>query len=211
MVIGIVNQKGGVGKTTVAVNLAGVLADRVGPLLLVDADPQGSVLQWASIADESSFDILHTPKLGGRKAFARQTRGYPHVVIDAPPAMAAVCLHVMALVDLLIVPVGPSPLDIWSTREIIGRLPEVRRRNRKVSPRLLISRKMPRTRVGKDARVAMENLEVEAFGTEICQRVAYVEAMIAGLPVHRFAPASAAAAEMQSLCDEVREWEKKGE
>jgi len=200
MIIGLTNQKGGVGKTTVAVNLAGALARRPLRVRLVDTDPQGSVLQWHSVGGgEAPFAVHHHPRPLARRELKSLARGCDHVVIDTPPALGDIVASVLRLVDLAVVPVGPSPLDIWSSRETIARI----RSRKDVDARLLVARRIVGTRVGRDARDAIESYRMPVFRTEVCQRIAYVEAMIAGKTVFDFAPHSEAAAEMEALGREV--------
>ena len=203
MIISLLNQKGGVGKTTIAVNLAGCFAGRPYRVLLIDGDPQGSVLQWQSIENRNPFDVKHYPHPltpGDVKGWAR---GYDHVIIDAPPAIGEITRAILEVSDLAIVPVGPSPLDIWSSKETIALLQEVRKRRRTLRGMLLICRKISRTRIGREAREAMETYDLAVFRTEISQRIAYVEAMISGRTVLDHAPRSEAADEMRTLCDEI--------
>lgn len=203
MIICLVNQKGGVGKTTIAVNLASCLSERGHRALLVDADPQGSVLQWQSIAQHHPFEVTHRPSatlLNDKKAIARS---YDHVIIDAPPAIGEITQAVLGVSDLAIVPIGPSPLDIWSSKETVSLFPEARKRNRRLTPKLLICRKIVGTRIGKEAREALETYGIDLFASEISQRVAFVEAMISGRSVLNFAPHSEAAGEIRRLCEEI--------
>jgi chromosome partitioning protein len=203
MIICLVNQKGGVGKTTIAVNLASCLSERGFQTLLVDADPQGSVLQWQSISQDQPFEVTHRPSaslLSDKKGMAL---GRDHVIIDAPPAIGEITRAVLSVSDLAIIPIGPSPLDIWSSKETISLFPEVRKRNRRLTPKLLICRKIVGTRVGKEAREALETYGIPLFASEISQRVAFVEAMISGRSVLNFAPHSEAAEEIRRLCEEI--------
>ncbi len=203
MIISLVNQKGGVGKTTIAVNLASCVSERGHQTLLVDADPQGSVLQWQSVSNDQRFEIIHRPSaslLADKKAMIR---GYAHVVIDAPPAIGEITRAVLTLSDLAIVPIGPSPLDIWSSKETLALFAEAKKRHRHLKPKLLICRKIVGTRIGREAREALETYGVELFESEISQRIAFVEAMISGRSVLDHAPHSEAAAEIRQLCEEI--------
>lgn len=205
MIISLVNQKGGVGKTTIAVNLASCLSERGFSILLVDADPQGSVLQWQSISQDQHFEVTHRPSaslLNDKKGMAR---GHDHVIIDAPPAIGEIARAVLGVTDLAIVPIGPSPLDIWSSKETVSLFPEAPKRNRRLTPKLLICRKIVGTRIGREAREALETYGVDIFEAEISQRVAFVEAMISGRSVLDYAPRSEAAVEIRHLCDEIIE------
>jgi chromosome partitioning protein len=130
-------------------------------------------------------------------------RNYEHVIIDAPPAIGEVTRSILLASQLAIVPIGPSPLDIWSSKETVSLIGETQKRNRRLKGKLLICRKIPRTRVGREAREAMETYGMQVFETEICQRIAYVEAMISGLSVLNYAPHSEAAGEITRLCEEI--------
>ncbi len=203
MIISLVNQKGGVGKTTIAVNLAGCLAMRGFRILLVDADPQGSVLQWQAIEGNELFDVKHFPSPISSGDMKKLARGYGHVIIDGPPAIGDITRSILEVSHLAIVPIGPSPLDIWSSKDTVSLIEEAKKVNRSLKGKLLICRKIARTRVGREAREAMETYPMEVFDSEISQRIAFVEAMISGLTVLQSAPRSDAALEMSSLCNEV--------
>jgi chromosome partitioning protein len=203
MIISLINQKGGVGKTTAAVNLAGALAASGNHILVVDSDPQGSVIQWQSIADNDEFDAVHLPDPELKKGLKAYNRRYDHIVIDSPPAVEEITRSVITVSNLAIIPIGPSPLDIWSSQETVALVNTLGKRYRKLNAKILIYRKIPGTRLGKEAREAMQSYNLGILMTEISQRIAYVEAMIAGLSVLKYAPLSAAAIEMRSLCEEI--------
>ena len=203
MIISLLNQKGGVGKTTIAINLAGCIAGRPYRVLLIDGDPQGSVLQWQSIENRSPFDVKHYPLPMTRRDMKGWTRGYDHVVIDGPPAIGEITRAILGVSDLAIVPVGPSPLDIWSCWKTLELIQDIQQDNTRLKSKLLISRKIPGTRLGRDARDAMSVFNKDLFGTELCQRVAYVESMTSGVSVMQYAPNSKASDEIERLCEEV--------
>jgi chromosome partitioning protein len=203
MVISLINQKGGVGKTTTAINLASALSSKKLNVLMVDADPQGSVLQWQSTGANREFNVvqLSMPQLGSK--IRSHQRNFDHVVIDSPPALSHISQEIAAFSDLAIIPVAPSSLDIWSSRETIQLVTDVARKHPGLATRLLVYRKIPGTRLGSEAREALTSYGVDIFKTEISQRIAYVEAIVSGVSVLKHSPNSVAAREIRNLCDEI--------
>lgn len=205
MIISIVNQKGGVGKTTVAVNLASCFALKGRTTVLIDTDPQGSILQWHAIESRDRLDIIHSTGAPDKKALHAHAKTHDVIVLDSPPSIGEVTRSILQLSDMAIVPITPSPLDIWSSRETIELIHQVRKRHKKLQPRLLINRKISGTRMGNEARDALVKIAIPAFTGELCQRIAYVEAMLAGEAVVTHAPGSKAAGEVWALYDEIRQ------
>ena len=203
MIISLVNQKGGVGKTTATINIASGLAEDGNRILVVDSDPQGSVIQWQSIADENEFDAVHLPDSRLKKELKSLRRRYSHILIDSPPAFEEITRSAIEAADLVIIPIAPSPLDIWSSKETIALVNALARRRRNLRAKLLIYRKIPGTRLGNEARDAMRSYDMDILVTEISQRIVFVEAMITGLSVVKYAPRSIAADEIRSLCKEI--------
>ena len=203
MIISIVNQKGGVGKTTLAVNLAGGLNAAGKHVRLIDTDPQGSITQWGSIENGLSIAVDHVPRVLKPRHVKNLGKGLDTVIIDSPPALEKITVNNISVSDLVIVPVSPSPLDIWSASDTIDLIRRIMKRNRQIAARLLVYRKIPGTRIGKEARDALTEYDLPIFETEITQKIAAVEAMIAGLTVFEYAPRSKSTNEFRSLCNEI--------
>ncbi len=203
MIISFVNQKGGVGKTTTAINFAASLARKNHSLVVVDADPQASVFKWHQVEDNRAFEVLHQP--GGLDLADMETLNGSHdyVVIDTPPAVNEMTQTILAASDLAVVPVSPSALDIWSTKGTLEMIEAAQGRNPDLEIKFLINRKIPGTRVGREVREALKDFQPTILDTELCQRVAYIDAMKYGVSVMQFAPGSKAAAEIELLCEEL--------
>ena len=203
MIISVVNQKGGVGKTTVAINLAAMLRRNNFNLVLLDTDPQGSATQWHDVEENQAVEVIHHPDPVRPADIDALLQNYDHIVIDAPPAIGEITRSVLAVSDLAIVPLSPSPLDIWSCWGTLEMISEVQRDKPDLKAQLLVSRKIPGTRVGREAREAIEVFETEIFDSELCQRVAYVDSMTSGVSVMQYAPGSKAMHEIESLFEEI--------
>ena len=109
MIISFVNQKGGVGKTTAAINLAIGLKKKNYNLVFIDADPQGSAVQWHAIEGNKSFEILHHPSPIHATDIRQLSMNYDYVVIDAPPAIGDISKAILAVTDLAIIPLSQVP------------------------------------------------------------------------------------------------------
>ncbi len=203
MIISVVNQKGGVGKTTVAINLAAMLRRKNFNLVLLDTDPQGSATQWHDVEENQAVEVIHHPEPVHQSDVDMLLQSYDHIVIDVPPAIGEISRSVLAVSNLVIVPLSPSPLDIWSCWGTLEMISEVKRDNPDLKAQLLVSRKIPGTRVGREAREAMEVFETDIFDSELCQRVAYVDSMTSGVSVMQYAPGSKATREIEHLYEEI--------
>jgi chromosome partitioning protein len=201
MVISLVNQKGGVGKTTIAINLASGLALRNSSILLVDSDPQGSVLQWHSIQKQDFIAVEDLPQPSDSARFRNRASKYDYVIIDTPPAIREITIQVLYATDLVLIPIAPSALDLWSSKRVLDLFEYSRTKHLRKNAKVLISRKIPGTRVGREAGEAVGVYGLDIVPVEISQRIAYVEAITAGLSVLQYAPKSAAADEINALCE----------
>jgi chromosome partitioning protein len=203
MIISFVNQKGGVGKTTSAINVAASLKRRNFKVLFIDADPQGSASHWQAVESNNAFEILHLPKPISKSDIEELSQKCDYLVIDAPPAIGDITKSILAVTDLSIVPLSPSSLDVWSCKGTLEMIDDAQVENPDLDVKLLINRKIPGTRVGREARDALSIFDMDLMDTELCQRVAYIDAMTSGVSVMQYAPSSKAANEIENLCDEI--------
>jgi chromosome partitioning protein len=203
MIISFVNQKGGVGKTTTAINLAASLKRRNKELLFIDADPQGSATRWHAVESNNAFEVMHHPDPINKEDIEALSQDYDYVVIDAPPAISEITKSILDVSELSIIPLSPSSLDIWSCKGTLEMIEESRPQNPDMDVKLLINRKIPGTRLGREARASLDIFDMDVMDSELCQRVAFIEAMTSGVSVMQYAPGSKAADEVEQLCDEI--------
>ncbi len=205
MIISLVNQKGGVGKSTAAINLAASLTRKNCKLVFIDTDPQGSAVRWHTIENNKAFEIKHHPRPISHQDLNELAWDCDHVLIDAPPANGDITQSILAITDLAIIPLSPSPVDMWSCDKTLKMINEQEKQNTSLKSKLLVCRKIPGTKLGREARETMGVFDTDIFETELCQRVAYIEAMNAGVSVMQYAPNSKAALEIENLGQEIIE------
>lgn len=203
-VIALVGNKGGAGKTTLAVNLAAALAEQ-GPVVILDADPQRSSLQWRAIAEREEAVPVHDAVDDLPGAARTALAAYRYAVIDCPPSVQATqTLEALGLCDLALIPVQPSPIDLWATVHIEGRIEEARRDNPGLRALLVINQLEPRTRLSQLMRRALAELSLPTAETAIRRRVVYRSSVLEGRTVlEQGRRGEAAAQEMQQLIREV--------
>ena len=205
--IAVCNQKGGCGKTSIAINLAQAFVIDGQKVLLVDLDPQGSASDWSSIASAPGpdFEVQEMERgtlLRQARALRRQ---FDVMLIDCPPQFAEPSAAAIRIADLVLVPVQPSPLDVWATDAIVE-LIQARQSASGGKPRAayVVSRAISNTALQRSLAEALGKQDLPLLSAGTTQRVVYASTASAGKTVFDGRP-TVARREMEAIRDEIKE------
>jgi chromosome partitioning protein len=207
MIVALLNQKGGVGKTTLALHLAGCWAGKGSRVLVVDADPQGSALDWSEQRSREGLPALfNTVGLAGdmlHRELPEIARDYTHVIIDGPPRVAGIARSALIAADLVLIPATPSPFDGWASAEMIRLLGEARVYRPELPARLLLNRCAARTVIARETAEALADHDPPALRARIGQRIAFADTARSGRLVHEVPAGAVAAQEVAAVAAEI--------
>jgi chromosome partitioning protein len=206
LVITIAQRKGGAGKTTLAAQLAVAWTQSGARVAVLDIDPQGSLAAWVKLrrarlgANAVGFDFAALPGWRAASWIEEQARRTDLIVIDNPPHTETEAQIAVRAAGLVIIPVQPSPLDLWATEATLKMVRDERRR-----ALVVLNRVPPRSTLTDHVAAELARSGAPVAATRIGNRIALVRAMMSGLGVVESEGASQAAAEITAFADEVRQ------
>lgn len=207
MIVALAGQKGGAGKSTLAVCLAVEAITRRQRVLLVDADPQGTARTWAEVAAEGGYLTPTTIAMGALMHRDGQlwklSEGYDLTLIDCPPRHGEIQRAALMCADRVLIPCGPSAPEVWALGDTTALLAEARAVRPELVATVVLTRVQSRTAVGAGAAASVGDAGLPVTETRLGFRVAYQEALVCGRGVTTHEPAGAAAREIRRLYDEL--------
>lgn len=201
--ITVAQQKGGSGKTTLAVNLAVHFLQTGRSVAVLDTDPQGSLGRWymtrrEALAEGAGMEFSTSSAWGVGYEVEKLKRSHDIVIVDTPPKADSDLRPALREADLILVPVSASQLDLWATESVLDLVERTRK------PALMVlNRARPGTRLAADIVAQMQDLPAPVAATVLGNRVIYAETMGRGLGVTEAARTSPAAAEIAALAEEI--------
>ena len=204
-IVAIINQKGGTGKTTLALNLAAGLAKR-GSVHLVDADPQRSITQWVGMGGGNSGLPGVAQLIGNPTAIlGKFLRSHRYVVVDcAPTVQGETIATIMRMAHIVLIPVLPSPIDLWASVDMAVVVNAAKKHNASLSAYLVLNQLETRNALSRDMREAVAEFDVPVLAAGIQRRAAYRSAAVEGQSVYGLGKRGLqAVADIEAIIEEI--------
>lgn len=197
-VIGVIQVKGGAGRSTVSTNLAGELS-KLGSTVLVDCDmPQGTSASWYAMRQQAGREEgLEIETASSHRELVNIIERHDKaefIILDGPPRIAELTRFILAVADLALVPLGASKAEVWASTDILEIIKEAKKQAVRVNARMVWTRMRPNTRLSREVTdLAAAELRLPELETKLALRVAYPEALGDGLTAAEAGDAAAKA------------------
>lgn len=207
-IISIGNQKGGVGKSTTTMQLAGALSRRGFKVLVVDADEQATATRWSAMSEETLFpaNVIGLAASGSKlhREIQKFVDQYDIILVDCPPSVSAPTPQSAFLVsDLVLIPTRPSLADIWAVQETIKLIERAKAVNEGIQAAILVNAKQPNTQLGRDATEILKGFDAILLKSTLHLCQAYAQSVVLGGTVHDVPSGKPARVEVENLTTEV--------
>jgi chromosome partitioning protein len=205
-VIAVANQKGGVGKTTLAMNMAAGLTRR-GSCIVVDADPQGSATMWIELSDalrEFPAKVVPAEDEIKKQIIQLQTE-FDYIVIDCPPEIKSdSTMSAIEISQVMLIPLLPSPMDLWASTRIEELINRVQRVNPTISAFVVLNQIEPRSAMSRGMDGALQEINIPVLRHRLSRRASYRTAALEGCSVYDLGfRGQVASEEIDNIIDEV--------
>ena len=203
-VLAFVGNKGGAGKTTLSVNIAAGIGQEHS-VAIVDADPQGSTLQWRAFSDNENALNVYEAEDDLQQQANRLLENYNYVVFDCPPSVhAPQTMSVLSFSQSAVIPVQPSPVDLWATVHIEEAVSNAREVNPNLKALLVINQLESRTTFSKVVRDAVNEIGLPVAKTSLRRRAIYRNSALEGKSIFEMGyRGKDARLELEQLIEEV--------
>lgn len=203
-VITVAQHKGGAGKTTLSAQLAAGFDHDGARVLIIDVDPQGSLTEWHKVRSQTlgrknKITLFQTQGWKMMRELPRMQREFDIILVDTPPHAESESSIAIRLADLVVVPVQPSPLDVWACAPTLKLILQEKR-----ALMLVMNRVPPKSKLNGAIMEKLEAMNVQVSRQSLGNRIAYAGSIMQGLGVMEYDPRSSASDEIRELLKEIK-------
>lgn len=210
-IVAFANQKGGVGKSTACVNVAEGIREKGYRVVVIDADPQNTIVQWSAAGGEGGglpFTVSNLAAAGKmiHREIRKYTNDFDFILVDCPPSVADARPAVVLMVaDLVVMPTSSSPTDFWSSVEFLQLVNQARVTNESLRAVWLLNKTEKKRMLSKSIEKAVAATEVPVLEAQLANRECYKQAAALGTTVLQMNDrgAKAAAVEVRAVASEI--------
>ena len=172
-VISILNQKGGSGKTTIAINLARAYQLQGHSVLLVDSDKQGSSRDWQSADENNPIPLLVLDQVSIDRDIKKVVNKYKYIIVDGSPQATEIAVATIRASNFILIPMQPSPFDIWASSNLIELVKQGMTKNQNLKAGIVLTRLVKNTKIGNEISQIIHDFELPVLKSNIGQRTCY--------------------------------------